>query len=100
MRLVAFKKMSVECLIASARRCCNCFAIKELPFCHENFAASTGTTCRTSIISGEAMNNFLGSTMVPNSQMRQALLTIALWKAEQFTLNLRQGYDSMLARVP
>ena len=37
--------------------------------------------------------------MVPKSQQRQTLLTMCPCKAEQFTLNSRQSYDSMLAIV-
>jgi hypothetical protein len=38
---------------------------------------------------------FFGKGMVPNSQKWQTFLTMGPWKAEQFTLNLRQTYDSM-----
>jgi hypothetical protein len=52
-------------------------------------------TGKTSTISNEKMLYFFGKGMVPNSQKWQTFLTMGPWKAEQFTLNLRQTYDSM-----
>lgn len=43
---------------------------------------------------------FLGSAMVPKSQKWQFFMTMLFWKTEPFTLNLRQRFDSMLAKVP
>jgi hypothetical protein len=56
----------------------------------------TGTT---GDLVGEKFNTSLGNGMVPKSQRQQTFLTTCPWKAEQFTLNLRQRYDSMLAIV-
>ena len=57
----------------------------------------TGTTGKMLC---ETVSSFLGMGMVPKSQVRQTLVTIRPWEAERFTLNSRQTYDSMWARVP
>jgi hypothetical protein len=74
------------------------FGTYALPFCHERFAARTSKTGKTSTISSDMAICFFGKGMVPNSQRWQTFLTRCPWEAEQFTLNLRQTYDSMLAR--
>src|SRR2546426_12715541 len=56
----------------------------------------TGTTGK---ISCETVSSFLGTGMVPKSQVRQTLVTMPAWKAEPFTLNSRQTSDSMWAIV-
>jgi hypothetical protein len=76
------------------------FATKVLPFRQERSAARTGMTCKTSAILCETGSCFLGKGMVPKSQKRQTFLTTHFCKAEQFTLNWRQRYDSMSAIVP
>jgi Mn2+/Fe2+ NRAMP family transporter len=48
----------------------------------------------------ETVNCFFGQGMVPKSQKRQTLVTMPACKAEPFTLNSRQTYDSMWAIVP
>jgi hypothetical protein len=75
------------------------FATKGLPSHHESFAASAGKTGRTSIFSYQICNNFLGGTMVPKSQMWQNFPTILLYKPEQFTLNCRQTFLAITAKV-
>src|SRR5262249_18543229 len=87
-------------LAISVRWHVNSFVTKALPFCHKRFAASTSKTGKTSIISHEKALCFLGKGMVPNSQKWPTFLTTPLYKAEQFTLNLRQTYDSMQAIMP
>ena len=57
----------------------------------------TGTTGKMLC---ETVSSFLGMGMVPKTQVRQTLVTIRPWEAERFTLNSRQTYDSMWARVP
>src|SRR5207249_175672 len=54
------------------------FASKSLPFCHERFAASTSTTCKTSTILCETEKSSHGKRVVPKSQKRQTLLTMPL----------------------
>jgi hypothetical protein len=76
------------------------FATKVWPFRHKRFAGSTGTTGRTGENSSETMSYFFGSGMLPKSKKRQTILTTYLYKAKQFTLNLRQRYGSMPAIVP
>lgn len=65
--------------------------------CQERFAASTGMTgsCRV-----ETVSSFFGEGRVPKSAIRPTFLTTYPCKAEQFTLNSRPRYDSMLASGP
>jgi hypothetical protein len=74
-------------------------ASKGWPFRQERVARSAGRTGTTGTISCETVSGFLGKGMVLKSQVRPTLLTTCPWQAEQFTLNLRQSYDSMLASV-
>lgn len=73
---------------------------KALPFCHKSFAASTSKTGTTGRIFGEKFNISLGNGIVPKCVTRPTFLTMGPCKAEPFTLNSRQSYDSMLAKVP
>jgi hypothetical protein len=45
------------------------------------------------------MIDFLGSAIVPKSVMRQSFLTMLLSKAELFTLNWRQSFLAIRAKV-
>ena len=81
-----------------SRKLCR-FVTKALPFCHKRFAASTSKTGTAGELFAEKFNTSAGNGMVPKSLKWQTFLTMGPCKAKQFTLNSRQSYDSMLARV-
>ena len=68
--------------------------------CCQKVGREAGMTGRTGARLAETANGFFGKGMVLKSKKWQTFLTTCPSKAEQFTLNSRQRYHSMLARVP